>query len=88
MSDRREFLKSLGIAVPTFAVPAVAEAGPEVMVMTPQEVFEIYVESAVRALPQYIPGVITNRNSVVRMVIESQAFALANVLSELQRRQA
>lgn len=89
MTDRRGFLKSIGVAVPSSiaaasVIPAYAE--PIRSPLTPQEVFEIYVADSLRNLPKHVPGIMTDVGSVVRALVEVQGAALATVLIELQRR--
>jgi hypothetical protein len=86
MSTRRQFLAGLGISVPATlsAIPPVNASpagGP--LPMSPADVFEAYVEAYLRSLPEWMakrPG------AVHRTLAQSQGFALARVLAELQAR--
>lgn len=86
ISHRREFLKSLGIAIPVGIVadpdygvgkPAPSEA------MTAEDVFTIFVSEAMRELE--VRGLATGKNSTNRLYFEVQGTALALVLSQLQQ---
>lgn len=82
-SDRRAFLKALGISVPAALVPDQAAIDPPRDGLSPSEVFEIYVAESLRLLPMH--GLSTDNGSVLRTLIEVQGAALALVLAELQR---
>ena len=86
MSDRRDFLKTLGISVPAalIATPTAAKEAEMANAVTPQEIFEIYVSESLTLLPHYFADAATDRHSVVRQLIEVQGAALATVLMYLQ----
>jgi hypothetical protein len=88
MSSRREFLQGLGITTPSVLgalhPPSAFAAGGQAPI-TPAEVFEIYVEAYLRALP---PQITRKRGSLSHGLAVAQGYALAIVLAELQARRS
>lgn len=91
--DRREFLKAMGVVVPASIVAAPPVIGLPQEMISPRDIFEMYVAECLRIMPQYTGhlypgGLSTQTSSVLRSLIEVQGAALATVLAELQHREA